>query len=116
MGKSWVILVDQPKFKYQLGKANVVVDVLSRSRPHQMESQEIGHVAQRGVDKDLATLMTVQPSSAQLSTEEIKRFKKAQKTYDELREMFSQEEDSCRGRNLVYPLKRFCTVSRLIDG
>ena len=37
--------------------------------------------------------MTVQASSAQLSTEEIQDIEKAQKTDEELREMFSQSEE-----------------------
>ena len=34
-----------PKFKYHSGKANVITNVLSRSRPHRTENQEIDHLA-----------------------------------------------------------------------
>ena len=53
---------------------------MSRSRPHRTENQEIDHPAQGGADEDLAKLMTIQASSAQLSTEEIKHFEEAQRT------------------------------------
>ena len=82
-----------PKFRYQPGKANIVADALSRSRPHRTENQEIDHTAQRGVDVDPAAMMTVQASSAQLSTEELQHFEEAQKTDEELQEMFSQSEE-----------------------
>ena len=78
-----------PKFRYQLGKANIVADALSRSRPHRTEDQNIDHPAWRGADEDPAGVMIVQASSAQLSTEELQYVEEAQKTNEELQEMFS---------------------------
>ena len=48
-----------------------------------MENQEIDHPAQRGADKDPARVMIVQASSAQLSTEEMKHFRRKPKRLDE---------------------------------
>ena len=81
------------KFKYHPGKANIVTDPLSRSRPHQAENQEIDHPAPRGANKDPVSMMTVQASSAQLPMEELKHFEEAQKTDEELQEVLSQSEE-----------------------
>ena len=73
-----------PKFKYHQGKANIVADALSRSRPHWAENQKIDHLPQKGADEDLASVMIVQASSAQLSMEELKHFEETQKIDEEL--------------------------------
>ena len=82
-----------PKFRYHLGKANIVADALSRSRPHRIENQDIDHPAQRGADEDPTSVMTVQASSAQLSMEELKHVKEAKKTDEELQEVFSHSKE-----------------------
>ena len=64
-----------PKFRYQPGKANIVADALSRSRPHRTENQDIDQMTQRGADEDPPQLMIVQASIIELSTEELKRSK-----------------------------------------
>ena len=63
--------------KYHLNKAHVVTDALSRSRPHWTKDQEIDHPAQRGADEDPTSVMPIQASYAQLSTEELKHFEEA---------------------------------------
>ena len=60
-----------PKFKYHSGKANIVAEALSKSKPHWTENQDIDHHAQRGAEEDPASVMIVQASSAQLSMEEL---------------------------------------------
>ena len=82
-----------PKFKQHPGKANIVVDALRRSRPRRTENQEIDQPTQRGAVKVPARVMTVQASNAQLSTEGIKCFEEAQKTDDELQEVFSHSKE-----------------------
>ena len=77
-----------PKVRYQRGKANIVADALSRSRPHRTKDQNINRPAQRGADEDPASVMTVQASSAQLSTEELQDVEEAHKTDKELQELF----------------------------
>ena len=81
------------KFKYQPGKANIVANALRRSRPHRTENEEIDYPAQRGADEDPVGMMTVQASSAQLSTEELQHLEEAQKTDKELQGMFRQSEE-----------------------
>ena len=58
-----------------------------------MENEEIDHPAHRGADEDPAGVMIVQASSAQLSTEELQHVEEAQKTNEELREMFSHSKE-----------------------
>ena len=60
-----------PKFRCHPGKANIVAGALSKSRPHRTENQNIDYPAQRGANKDPTAVMTVQASSAQLSTEKL---------------------------------------------
>ena len=48
-----------PKFKYHLGKANIVMDALSKSRLHWTENHEIDHPDQRGADEDPTRGMTI---------------------------------------------------------
>ena len=88
-----------PKFRYHLGKANIVADALSRSRPHWTEDKNIDHPAQRGADEDLAGVMTVQASSAQLSTADLQHIEEVQKTDEELQEKFSQSEEQLQKKN-----------------
>ena len=95
-----------PKFKYQPGKANIVANALSRSRPHRTEDQQIDHPAQRGADDDPTIMMTVQASSAQLSTEEIQDIEEAQKADEELREMFSQSEEQLQRKKFIISPQR----------
>ena len=66
-----------PKFRYQPGKANIVADALSRSRPHRTENQDIDQTEQSGADEDPSQLMIVQASRVELSTEELKHFEDA---------------------------------------
>ena len=69
-----------------------------------MEDQNIDHPAQRGVDKVPAVMMTVQASSAQLSTEEFQHIEEAQKIDEELQEMFSQSEEQLQRKKFrIFP-------------
>ena len=81
-----------PKIKYQPGKANIVVDALSKSRPHHNEAQEIDQSTQRRADQDVA-MMAIQASSVELSIEEIQHWREAQKTDNELQELMAQSEE-----------------------
>ena len=73
---------------------------MSRSRPHWTEYQDIDHLAQRGADDDLVSVMKVEASNAQLSMEELKHFKEAQKTNEELQEVFSKIEEQLQSKKL----------------
>ena len=81
-----------PKIKYQLGKANIVADALSKSRPHRNEAQEIDQSTQRGADQD-GVLMTIQASNVELSIEETQHWREAQKTNNELQVLMAQSEE-----------------------
>ena len=82
-----------PKFRYQPGKANIIADALSRSRPHRTDNQDIDQKIQSEADEDLAQMMTVQASRVELSTVELKRFKEAQRSDEDLRGVFSLSEE-----------------------
>ena len=105
-----------PKFRYQPGKANIVADALSRSRPHRTEDQNIDHLAQRGADEDPTYVMTVQASSAQPSTEEFQHIEEAQKTDEELQEMFSQSEEQLQRKKFRISPQGICIVLKVING
>ena len=68
-----------------------------------MENQEIDHPTQVGADEGPARVMTVQASSGQLSTEEIKCFEEAQKTDEELQEVFSHNKEQIRRKQSRIP-------------
>lgn len=81
------------KMKYQPREANIAANALSKRRPHHKENWEINKSTQRGDNRDPVALMTIQTSSAQLSTEELQQIKEAQKPNDELHEMYSQAKE-----------------------
>lgn len=59
----------QPKFQYLPGKANIIANALSKSRPHQEEDQEEGSSRTESQDQDQANV--VQATKIALAKEQI---------------------------------------------
>ena len=71
MGTTWVVSINQSQVQVPTGQGKYCRRCIEQEQTSPDRDQNIDHPAQRGADEDPAGVMTVQASSAQLSTEEL---------------------------------------------